>query len=473
MKNSTFKFNKWCLQILFAFTGVITNTTSANALSFNFSYAQGTTLEQMVGFEMAGGIWSSHLSDNASVNVYIEMTNELPTNVIGGALPGIRANQSYSSWRNHLQADRTSADDHSVFNNLQDEVDKFTAHIDGFKVDNNTKLNMTRANAKALGMVNSDDNSLDGYVLMSNLSNLPVSWNYDYLNNTVANNKLDFLSVGIHELGHILGFVSGIDKPGWLTQKTQYNQSNIDDFYASLTGKLNNVTSLDMFRYSQQSIAAGGLSEHWIDLSIGGNPYFSVNGGATPLANFATGENTSLGGDGEQASHWKQNTNAPGIMDPLLNSGQRRSITTLDRRAMDAIGWNLGTGNINIATLHSQAKERLALRIGKTVAWLDANSVEAAQLLTTNRDQDVDTMINQSQIYEWGPGSCTPGTPGCWRQEGFWQNFSWQTLDTAGQVAKTPEPSSLIGLFGLIGLGLAARKKQSRPKSANSVNLLN
>jgi hypothetical protein len=470
MKKIAFKFNKWCLEVLVAFTGVIASSAEANAVTFNFSYAQGTTLEQMVGFEMAGGIWSSHLSDNASVNLHIEMTNNLPTNVIGGALPGIAANETYTNWRNRLQADRKSADDNSIFNNLQDETDKFTAYIDGYKVDNNQELNLTRANAKALGILNGDNNALDGYMLMSNLSNLPVSWNYDFLNSTVPNNKLDFLSVGVHEIGHILGFVSGIDRPGWLTQKTEYNQSNIDDFYSSLNGTLDNVTPLDMFRYSQESIAAGGLSEHWLDLSIGGNPYFSVDGGQTPLAYFATGENTSLGGDGEQASHWKQQSNVLGIMNPLLNVGQRRSVTTIDRRAMDAIGWDLGQGNVNFATLNSQAKQRLAQRIGKTVAWLDANSIEAAQLLSQNRDQDVATMIDQSQIYEWGLGICIPGLPGCWRQEGFWQNYSWQTLDTQGEVAKTPEPSSFIGLLGLVGLGFISRKKV-KSSLTNNANL--
>ncbi|RUT02871.1 hypothetical protein DSM106972_057910 [Dulcicalothrix desertica PCC 7102] len=473
MKNISFNINSLYLKVILAFTGVIASSASANALTFNFNYAQGTTLEQMVGFEMAGGIWSSHLSDNASVNIYVEMTNDLPTNVIGGALPGIAANQTYTNWRNNLQADITSADDTSIFNNLQDEVDKFTAYIDGFKVDNNEELNMTRANAKALGMLNGNNNALDGYILMSNLSSLPVSWNYDFLNNTVPNNKLDFLSVGVHEVGHILGFVSGIDRPGWLSQKTQYNQNNIDDFYSSLTGTLNNVTPLDMFRYSQQSVAAGGVSENWLDLSIGGNPYFSVDGGQTSLAYFATGENTSLGGDGEQASHWKQESNVLGIMDPLLNVGQRRSITTIDRRAMDAIGWDLGQGNINYTTLHGQAKERLAQRIGKTVAWLDANPIAAAQLLSQNRDQDVATMIDQSQIYEWGPVTCIRGTPGCWRQEGFWQNYSWQTLNTQGKATKTPEPSSFIGLLGLVGLGLVSRKKLSRPKPSNNINSSN
>ena len=465
MPNQNFsyiRFLKSFVPLTLASATVIGSSSSAQAAQFNVSYAPGTTLEQMLGFEMAGGIWASHLADPVSVNIHVEMTNELPTNVIGGALPGISSKQKYQDWRNKLQADRKSSDDNNIFNNLQDETDKFTAYIDGHKIDNNEYLNMTRANAKALGMLRGNDNKLDGYILMSNLSGMPVDWNYNLQNNSVSTSNLDFLSVGIHEIGQILGFVSGVDKPGWLTQKTQYSQSNVDDYYSSLIGQLDHVTPLDMFRFSSQSIQAGGLSEHWLDLSIGGNPFFSVNGGQTALGYFATGENTSFGGDGEQASHWKQNSNPLGIMDPILNPGQRRGISTLDRRAMDAIGWDLGTATTNLATLESQAKQRLATRIGKTVAWLDANPVEAARLLSQDRSHDITTMIDQSKIYEWGSQTCVRGTPGCFRQEGFWQHFSWQTLRSSpsqSQAKSVPEPSSVVGLIGVIGVGLLVKRR--------------
>ncbi len=59
---------------------------------FNFTYAPGTSLEQMIGFEMAGEFWSQQLADNVSINIFVEMTDYLPENVIGGALPGIEDN---------------------------------------------------------------------------------------------------------------------------------------------------------------------------------------------------------------------------------------------------------------------------------------------------------------------------------------------------------------------------------------------
>jgi hypothetical protein len=482
---------KGVTQVAVGLAAVIGSTSAAQALNFNFSYAPGTSLEQMLAFEMAGNIWSSYITDNTTVNIYIETTNDLPENVIGGALPGIAADRRYQDWRNKLGSDRTSAQDNLAFNNMQDETDKFTALIDGYKIDNNEKLNMTRANAKALNMLSGNPNDLDGYIVMSNLANLSnVSWNYDVSSNTVSNNSLDFLSVGVHEIGHILGFVSGVDKPGWLSQKTEYNQNNIDDYYASLIGTLNNATPLDMFRYSAESIAEGGLSEHWIDMSVGGNPYFSVNGGQTALGYFASGEDTSLGGDGEQASHWEERSNPLGIMDPTLHKGQKRNIAALDLQAMDAIGWDLNYNlrdgissnelGLDLTTLKALSEQELADRLGISVADLYNNATGSAQALTGDRNQDLETMIENSKIYEWGTnpvcnpvnGVCTTCTDNnrngiCdskekpW-QKAMWQLGSWQKSSDL-EAKQVPESSSILALLGmgLLGIISLAKGRQS------------
>ncbi|NJM69373.1 MAG: PEP-CTERM sorting domain-containing protein [Scytonema sp. RU_4_4] len=401
---------------------VISGSAPAQAAKFNFSYAPGTSLEQILGFEMAGSVWSNYLADNVTVNIHVEMTDQLPQGVIGGALPGIQANQRYEIWRNQLASDRKSADDQFVFNNQQNDADKFTALIDGYKIDNNYELKMTRANAKALGMLNGNDTALDGYVLMKKQPAQSVAWNYDVLSNNVPSGTLDFLSVGIHELAHHLGFISGIDKAGWLTQKTQYDATHQSDFYATLIGKLDHATPLDMFRFSSESVKQASTSDSWIDMSVGGNSFFSTDGGKTMLGNFSTGENSSLGGDGNQASHWKQNS-ALGIMEPVIGTGERRSILTLDQRVMDVIGWDLQQGGTDLASLQSQAKARLAQRLGKTVEWLDANPIEAALLLTQDRTLDVQKMIKDSKVYDWRGGSGSG-----WWQDGLWQHFLWQEL---------------------------------------------
>lgn len=411
-------------------------------MEFNFSYASGTSLEQMVGLEMAGQIWSSYLADDVTVNVYVEMTDGLPGGVIGGALPGIQADENYANWRNKLAADRTSADDQLVYENQQDDADKFTALVDGYKIDNNENLNLSRANAKSVGLRGQNDSALDGVILLNDLSSsITPSWNYDYTSGIVSSDALDFVSVAVHELGHILGFYSGVDKPGWLTQKGDDDDDDEadDDFYEDLVGRLAHATPLDMFRYSADSVREAGSSDSWNDMSIGGNPYFSVDGGRTVLGAFATGENTPLGGDGYQASHWKHQTGNPlGIMDPVLATGQKRSISQLDIQAMDVIGWDLKTGVVDLNALYEQARQTLANRAGIDESSLDENSTEVAAQLTQDRTADVAQMVEQSQIYKWGWGGKNP----IWWQNGLWQNFLAQEIDWSAQAENSSLPDS-------------------------------
>lgn len=376
-------------------------------MNFSFSYAPETSLSQMIGFETAGRLWSSYLTDNVRINIYVEPTNTLPVGVAGGALMGIAADRPYSTWRTRLAADRKTTTDQVVHRNLPSNTSSFTAWVNDIGPDGNissnksqqssTKLNISRANAKSLGLINGQSTALDGYVLMNTqLPSLGLNWNYG-VGGVIPNNRVHFLSVAVHEIGHVLGFYSGVDASGWQIMPIEGfyddgDEENGGSGERDPRGPLQNATGLDMFRFS---------NEDQIDLVIGGSPFFSINGGTTKRADFSTGVNRNLGGDGYQASHWKSNGGALGIMEPSISPGQIRPQRALDRQAMDAIGWDLGTTTqVNLAALRNQAKASLASRLGVTVAQLDANPA-LAQQLTQDRSQDAIAMIEQSQIYEW------------------------------------------------------------------------
>ena len=55
--------------------------------NFNFTFQPGTSSEQIIGFEMAGRIWSQYLQDDAAFNVHVLATDSLPPTIIGGAVP--------------------------------------------------------------------------------------------------------------------------------------------------------------------------------------------------------------------------------------------------------------------------------------------------------------------------------------------------------------------------------------------------
>ena len=249
--------------------------TDFDGADFNFSFAPGITDEQILGFEMAGEIWSHHLRDNVAVNIHVEMTDQLPENVIGGALPGMKKDVKYEKLWKEMEKDITSSNDLSAFNNRISTENKFTALVNGRELQKVEKMKLTNANAKALDFIKGDDDKLDGYILISDFTGQSnVQWDYDPMrNDNIADNSLDFLSVALHEIGHVLGFVSGVDDGQWLQAVTESNGGTMKG------GDMKFSTSLDLFRYS---------SKDRIDFSVGQNSYFSINGGNTKLAYFAT-----------------------------------------------------------------------------------------------------------------------------------------------------------------------------------------
>ncbi|MGL6342673.1 MAG: NF038122 family metalloprotease, partial [Waterburya sp.] len=226
-----------------------------------------------------------------------------------------------------------------------------------------------------------------------------VSWDYNSSRNSnIQGRTLDFLSVALHEVGHILGFVSGMDDEGWLNVVTEARTKN--EVIKSDAMKF--ATPLDLFRYSSASSAVGK-----IDLSVGGNSFFSINGGKTNLGNFSTGEYSDLGGDGYQASHWKyQGDNPMGIMDPALKLGQRRNLSNLDIKAIDVMGWDVNNTAFNWQQIYNNAV------INAQNPWIE------------DRTKDVEKMIKESETYHGRRGS----TDGSW-QVGLWQHIKFQTLD--------------------------------------------
>ena len=389
---------KWLLPFTLSAAAVLGGYTPAQALTFNLTYQPGVTQQQIEAVELAGNIWSSYLTDNITVNFHFEMTNGLlPNNMLGGATPTIKK-MNYDKFKVGLQSDGTA--NVNLLPTSSQGNNYYVKRLQNGSLDHSGyELMQTYANNKALGNdLSGGASGLDGYIQLDQSAN----WSYDYAGGTIGNNQYDFVSVVLHEMGHNLGFISGVDALSSLALPT----------------------SLDMFRYSSNSAAQGAF-----DYGIDGNKYFSVDGGQTIFsangreAKFATGENSNLGGDGHQASHWKYDSNNPlGIMDPKLKKKQIRDISLFDLTAMDYIGWDVNySASLNLSNLLSQAQS------------------QAASATIQNRSSDVDQLKQNSGIYDLGPG-------------GWWQGAQTSTTDV-------PEPVATTGLLGLGLWGLGTRRK--------------
>jgi len=307
---------------------------------FNLAFTGGTSPTEQAAFATAANYWASAFDDNVAINLTVG-TAALSSGVLAQAA-SVRSTFSYSSFRSKMLADISSATDTAAVahlpnttgvsmylnytSNSPNGAGSATPYVDADGDANNTTVRITNANAKALGLtpINSTllglcDAFCDGYIQFST----GYSWDLDR-SNGISAGAFDFVGLAIHEIGHALGFLSGVDYLDTNSSESPYKADNL----------LTYVSPLDMFRCSAASASAGTT----LDFTAGsGVRNFSLDNCASSLGRFAEG---AVHGDGRQASHWKDSL-ALGIMDPTAAPGELLAVTPLDLIAFDAIGWNL------------------------------------------------------------------------------------------------------------------------------------
>ena len=310
----------------------------AQALSFDLTYIPGTSAVEQASFAAAAALWSAQFTDEITVKLTVG-TGALSPGILAQA--GSRAiSYTYTDVRNALLADVTSAADTSAVAHLASGssvsllINRTSDNPNGRGsakpyVDttgaNNSTLSVNAANARALGLafdtggIGSACTNCDAFIQFST----GFLWDHDP-GNGVDGSAFDFIGVAVHEIGHALGFVSGVDV-------LDFNSPpNNGPFSAN---QFTFVTPLDLFRYSDQSVASGVID--WT--ADQRDKYFSIDGGATAGPLFSTG---TTFGDGRQASHWKDNLGL-GILDPTAGLGETLSLTANDLAALDVVGWNV------------------------------------------------------------------------------------------------------------------------------------
>ena len=278
-------------------------SSSAQALTINLFDTGGVEegSAAYTGFRAAADYWESVLLDDVTLNfsVGFSSTGFAPTTL--GSTSSASGQKSTTSWKTALTADATTALDASV-----------VSHLPNFS---NTNVVLNSTVQKALGLYTGSANASDATIRF----NSARAFDFDTRDGFQTASS-DFISVAVHEMGHALGFTSSVG------QNTTLNSR---------------PTNIDMFRYKN-----GAWNNTW-----GGNPYFSIDGGATE---FMGNAGFSAGPDGFQTSHWREGSRIHdgvsctiltepqvGILDPTGGICQEGIVTAQDLAIFDAMGWNL------------------------------------------------------------------------------------------------------------------------------------
>jgi hypothetical protein len=330
----------------------------ADAATINLHDIGGVTpgSDAAIGLQAAANSWANMLTNNVTINLNVGFS-PLGETTLGYTTPTTETH-FIGAAQLHLISQQTSPLDAMAVNGLHDlnsagalsvitagfqdpiqhlGIDTSYQVFDDNSSANNRFVSMTTANAKALGFNNSNTPGfIDGQI------NLSSDAAFDF-NPTdgIAPETVDFIALAAHEIGHALGFISGVDTYDQLGAfgGASFNPENF------VFGDI-----LDLYRYSANPNGFNGGGP-LLDWSPGTSSYFSLDNGATAFGNahFSTG---FFSGDGFGAGHWKDNqyVDGPpgcftpllvlGIMDPTLADCEVGVATALDLAALDAIGWD-------------------------------------------------------------------------------------------------------------------------------------
>jgi hypothetical protein len=272
--------------------------------------------------------WRSLIQVHAAITIIIDVDfgpnrfgTPFPADVLGST--GIQAliNPSgYPATRNSL----TAMADNSQETNLYNSLPTGTLPTD---VGSTAGVVASSALLRALGHISPIADPPSETPQFGNPPSIGFNSNFAFdfdPSDGIDADKTDFDAVATHEIGHALGFSSRV---GALEMDPTVTRA---------------VSVLDVFRF-RPGVTLSTFTAAPRTLSSGGNQVFFAGAGEIALS---TGRPNGSGGDGFQASHWK---NGPaggslGIMDPALSLGDRITISQNDLLAYDAMGYLLRSG---------------------------------------------------------------------------------------------------------------------------------
>jgi hypothetical protein len=307
--------------------------STVNLGAFNIQIVPGAGLSgnapALAAFQRAANQWKAWITDPVTVVINADLAILGPG--ILGSTSTVNLQGSYPLISGRMMTDADDESDDAIVASLPaspifDLPPGFT--LRGATVPSQAIV-LTKANARALGFTNLD--AITG-VAHDAIIQFSPNFSFDYDNsNGVGFGLIDFETVAAHEIGHALGFISDVDFVDVVLDQggtSNFVQPTPLDLYRFANGTANDPATVADFATAHRSMVTNQVAifDH-IDMT------FTVG----PEVLMSTGFET---GDGQQASHWKDNLGL-GLMDPTLGAGELSPLSLADLRALDVIGWDI------------------------------------------------------------------------------------------------------------------------------------
>lgn len=274
----------------------------------------------LAAFERAAAQWEALISDPIVVTIDADFA-DLGNPAIIGQASSVLLQGPFDLVRDAVVADADPDDDVVA---AMPTAAQFSASLPpGFALSG--FLLGTKANLKALGFAGLDESF--------GVSDATITFNETFAfdldgSDGVDPGTIDLETVAVHEIGHALGFFSIVD--------------GID---GAVGGEVTPST-LDLYRFRARGANPGSASRFTRSRRSAVPGADEIFDDVESESRLSTG---IFGGDGRQASHWKDDVLTGtfiGVMDPTLAAATIEPITAADRRAFDLVGYDIVTPSL-------------------------------------------------------------------------------------------------------------------------------